>query len=53
MNRFVKQGVSDADMAEHVLKEWLLPRMEVWFCMYITNIHSYNFLFCVGPTSEN
>ena len=29
MDRFVKQGVTDADMAEHLLKEWLLPRMEV------------------------
>ena len=29
MNRFVKQGASDADMAEHLLKEWLLARMEV------------------------
>ena len=57
MNRFVKQGVSEADMAEHLLKQWVLPRMEVCLCMHV--YHKRNFIHTtfhcmhVGSTGEN
>ena len=51
--RFVKQGVSDADMAEHLLKEWVLPRLEVYLVEYMYhNMHSNNFLLCVCRINE-
>ena len=57
MNRFVKQGVSDADMAEHLLKEWVLPRMEGCLCMHV-DAFIQPILHCttrmhVGSTCEN